>query len=1251
MSHQRRPPLLREFIEIPEASTISDSDFVLKLADGISDIETTLKEYVIPPRLVDNFDQALSLISTALASGASRAAYLHGSFGSGKSHFMAVLHALLSGNRVARGRDDFAPLLAKHDSWLAGRRFLLAPYHMIGAKSLEQRVLGGYVEHILRIRPDATIPQVHRTDAQLNQARQLREQLGDEAFIALLPGCDEEDEWGERGWTTARLDAAFAAPPDDPARRELVHDLLSTWQQDFFRNALEDSEGFVSLDRGLTEIAGHAKDLGYDALVLFLDELILWLANSIGDEQFIAREIQKITNFVEGSDARRPIPVITFIARQRDLRELVGEQATGASELGFQDTLNLASGRFDLIKLEDRNLPEITRQRLLRRIGGDGGPADEAIASAFEGITRVRTEVWDSLLGNDAGTGSDLESFRKTYPFSPTFLTTLVHMSSALQRQRTALKLMRQLLVDRRDDLRLGQVVPLGDLYDVLTHGGDQPFTEQLKVEFDAAQRLYRRKFRPYLLDRYQLSDEDLESARRGRELDAAQAARVRSFTGDDRLIKTLLLGALAPSVPALHHLTARKLSALNHGSISSPIPGGEIGQISRKLEEWAGRFTELHVETGDNAKVSIELVGVEVDSVLSTVMHFDTEPNRKTLIQRVLWEEMGITSTGQDCDQLHLVWRGSRRHVEVIFGNVRDEEKLRDEVFHPYEPSSWRLIIDYPWDEGTHTPSDDRARVEKLKGQFQARTVCWIPASLTTSRRNDLGRLVVLDSVLNGQRFATAAKHLSEDNRQRAHAALTNQRDTLLEAFRKILRQAYGVATKRAEDVLTTYDEHLLSLTPGLTMTLPVGARFADAAENVADQMLRRQYPAHPDFDPDRKYEALRTPDLRVVLEYVRRAVESPEGRTEVDRKDRQTMRRIANPLQLGEMHEAAFVLGRHWVEHFHRRAAQEGIDGDVRGVDLRRWLDEPEPHGLDPVVAQLVLACFAEQTDRTWIRHGGVVTPQPELPAIDSELSLRTPERPDERDWQEARRRTMDLFGFLPPVLSRGRLVAMFVQDLSRQAQQYRKEAHRLVEVLEEHAAQLGLDLDAESNRLRTARMAADLLDGLESRRNNVEIVRQLARFDLGGPAERTGRSIRSAGDVVRALNAAAWDTFSIVADLGEPWSAEAVAVLGVLRQAACDDELTTPLGPALDRARSKATDLVRRATKSRARPLPDHQTVRDQPVRPASGQETGPGPAEHGGVTTVSCEQVDSGLADLREAAHRSPGRHIEISWRIL
>lgn len=1234
-------PLLREVIDIPERT--STSDFVLHLAASVADADATLKEYVVTDRLVGNFDEALGLIRSAIEGHASKAAYLHGSFGSGKSHFMAVLHALLRGDQVARGRDEFAPLLNKHSVWLDGRKFLLIPYHLLDARSLEQRVLGGYVDTVRALHPDKPIPAVHRTDALLEQAADLRRRIGDAQFIDGLPGGDTEDEWGEteKFWSSELLDQAFAGSYSDELRRKLVNDLLTTWNKGFFSNAREDAEAFVSLDRGLTEISRHAKEeLEYDGLILFLDELILWLANSIGDQQFVSREIQKITNFVEGGNTRRPIPIISFIARQRDLRELVGEEVTGANELSYQDTLNLASGRFDVIQLEDRNLPEIARRRILKPRNDEAGAA---ISRAFDATTKVRREVFDTLLGTDAASGADIDAFRSTYPFSPAFLSTLVHVSSALQRSRTALKLMRQLLVDRRDTLRLGQLVPLGDLYDVISSGGDQPFTEKLKAEFEMAQKLYALKMRPYLLGQYGLTDDDLDAARRGATLPPETAGRVRAFTGDDRLIKTLLLASLAPSVPALRNLTARRLSALNHGSITSPIPGGEVAQVSRKLGDWAGEFPEIRISEGDDPVVSLELVGVDVGSVLSTAKHYDNEGARKHIVQRMLWQQLGVTWNDSFFTEAGLTWRGSRRTIELVYGNVRDPNDIRDESFHPDNPSNWRIIIDYPFDDGSHGPADDRQRVQELLSRTTARTVCWIPAALSVERLNELGKLVIIDKLLEGQRFDSHAEHLNPDDRRRAHAALTNQRSALLTKMQNVLRQAYGLAAKLPTDVKVGFDDHLQPLTRVLEPKLPIGAAFADALRSLGDQILTQQYPAHPDFDPDRKGDLVKAADVKTVLDYVRRAVESTESRVEVDRPHRQIMRRIANPLGLGTMHEAAFVVENNWAQHFQQKAASEGIDGEIRVADLLRWLDDPKPRGLDPVVAQLVVATFAEQSDRAFFLHGGEVSPPPEPGRINADFTLREQRLPSPQDWEEAQSRAVAIFGFRSVALRRGRLMTIFGRDLARQAIQHRAAADDLVARLEQHAKWLEIDLESGPGRLATARAASELLAALEDRLPAVEVIERLARADLGGPADRTGRSVKSASQVAAALSGAPWETFEIIAGLPDPYSIEAAVIISEVRTAAQADELTTPLAPVLQRARSAATELLRRATRKPPPPI-----IEPPIVHPPKGGSEGISPA---GQVTVTASDVDQAVEQVRAFASEHSSGNIEVTWRIV
>ncbi len=85
--------------------------------------------------------------------------------------------------------------------------------------------------------------------------------------------------------------------------------------------------------QGLEAISRHAKGLGYDAVVLFLDELVLWLASRMSDVAFVSREGAKVVKLVEADAAQRPAPIVSFIARQRDLRELVGDHVPGAQSL------------------------------------------------------------------------------------------------------------------------------------------------------------------------------------------------------------------------------------------------------------------------------------------------------------------------------------------------------------------------------------------------------------------------------------------------------------------------------------------------------------------------------------------------------------------------------------------------------------------------------------------------------------------------------------------------------------------------------------------------------------------------------------------------------------------------------------------------------------------------------------------------------------------------------------------------------
>ncbi|MBX6723433.1 MAG: phage resistance protein, partial [Dactylosporangium sp.] len=428
-------------------------------------------------------------------------------------------------------------------------------YHMLGARSMEEAVFSGYLAQITALHPDAPAPALHRSDRLLEDAARYRADVGDEKFFERLSGGGAgagSAAWGRYrgGWDAASYAEAAALPPGTEKRDRLVSDLTAT----IFSGAVHSAE-YLDIDTGLAVMSQHAKSLGYDVVVLFLDELVLWLSQHLSNLEFVNDQGGKLAKFVESADARRPIPLVSFVARQRDLVKFLGPHVPGAEKQAFSDVFRYTQGRFQTIELEERNLPLIAQKRLLQ-------PKDDAakrvIDEAFADVSR-RPEVWDTLrLGaqfEDAGIGSDEAVFRQLYPFSPALVATLVALSQALQRERTALKTMLRLLVARRDTLQVSDIIGVAELFDELVNGDELPDEASIRKHFETARTVYRQRLRPVLLRLHNLSEPA-----------AASVPDNHAFRRDDRLVKTLLLGALVPDVPALANLTPAKLHALNYG-------------------------------------------------------------------------------------------------------------------------------------------------------------------------------------------------------------------------------------------------------------------------------------------------------------------------------------------------------------------------------------------------------------------------------------------------------------------------------------------------------------------------------------------------------------------------------------------------------------------------------------------------------------------------------------------------------------
>ncbi len=1209
-------PLIKDLITIPER--VHQGDFVLKLSEGVAQAEQTLHDYVVTPQLAEAFKNALGFIQQAVQAGSSKAAYLHGSFGSGKSHFMAVLNLILAGHTQARAIPELAEAVAQA-TWTQGRRFLMVPYHMIGARDMESAILGQYADHVRRVHPEAPVPGFYQAEELFRNAQAFRARLGDAEFFGKLnEGKADGGGWGalDAGWDTTSFEAAMMEPPHGEERARLVGDLIAQYFT-AYRSLAQgggSGEAFVSLDDGLAIMTRHARDLGYDAVILFLDELVLWLASHAADVNFVSHEGTKLVKLVEATNADRPIPLVSFVARQRDLRELVGDNLPGAIGVQFTDVLRHWEARFHRITLEDRNLPAIAEKRVLRPVDET---ARQTLQSAFEDVLRLRRDVLETLLTTEA----DREMFRRVYPFSPALVQTLIAVSAALQRERTALKLMLQLLVDRRADLELGQLIPVGDLWDAIADG-DEPFSEAMRLHFDNAKRLYTQRLLPVLEAKHGTTWEAIR-------LGQAEQVAARNLRNDARLLKTLLLAALVPEVESLKGLTAQRLAALNHGTFRSPIPGQEAQQVLRKVRDWAGEVGEIKVTEDANPVISIQITGVDLEPVIRAAEGNDNPGNRRKKIRELLFEQLRVQDTGGLFLTYDFTWRGTRREVELLYENVREmtDDRLKG------RSGAWSVVLDFPFDEPNRTPNDDLARLEAYRGG-STRTLVWLPSFLSQKALNDLGRFVILDHILQGERFDQYAGHLSYVDRAQAKALAKNQLDSLRVKLRGYLEAAYGIASEPRDALAHVLgpEQQFRSLDPTLAPRPPVGADFKAAFEDLLAQLFAHQYPAHPAFDTE-----VRPQVVKRVWPEVKAALEAPQHRGLVsDSSTRRLVRSIVNPLKLGQMGETHLLVEPHWQSHFAQQQALEG-PGPLKVAQLRQWIDRPNPMGLPIELQNLVILAYAAQTNRRFALNGGPF--DAEVDRLPDEAELREQVLPVEAEWRLAVQRASSVFGLVVPQTLTAANVGKLVADVKRSVAERRAMVLRLAPAIRDRAARYAPD--DTGARQRTADAALALMSALHAADDGA-VVSTLAQATLETSDVAVGTSIAQADATVNALGAANWPLFDGLRQLGDQREARARAILGALAEALRNDEHVIGLRSKLDELSRDAVALLA------ATPAPPGPATPPPPL---------PLPIRPGKVLVEEKELLDLDaasagalLAELRQRLEQDSALELTLRWRL-
>ncbi|MBK9978474.1 MAG: hypothetical protein IPP20_11200 [Gemmatimonadetes bacterium] len=751
----------------------------------------------------------------------------------------------------------------------------------------------------------------------------------------------------------------------------------------------------------------------------------------------------------------------------------------------------------------------------------------------------------------------------------------------------------------------------------------------------------------------------------------AADAAEML-FRNDQRLMATLVLAALAEGVESLDGLTSQKLAALNHGTVRSRIPGQEARTVLEKLRRWAGRVGEIRFsETGASPTVSLHLVGVDTEVIPENARR----PTRRERAYRryaLLFEmaDIPITDTFLNPER-RVAWRGTTRTVEILFKNVRT---MAPEQFLPSEGDRWRLVIDYPFDEPGQTPLNDRAAVQQARARGQeGHSIVWLPSFLTQAAQDELGKLVVLDSILSGNQLDAHAQHLSALDRAQARELLSNQRTAVRANVQNALLAAYVVTNQFREKVDDSHglDTHFYSLAPGLTLQPPVGATFKEALDHVVGQALAWQYPAHPNFETE-----IRLALLKKVWSWVQKAAQQPNGRVEVDASDRPDMRRIAVPLGLGQMGDAHFVLERSWETHFAQCDARDGVT-PLTVQRVRQWIDKPSARGLMREAQNLVILTWALQSNRSFHLYSSQTPVEGAVERLPDELEVRTQQLPDEQAWSVAIQRAGGLCGVTVPSLRSAQSLAILARDVEAKARPAQSDVVQYTQRLD--AALTRLTLDATSSERRTSAIAVrDLLTALQGQRPD-GIVRALAEAAVPTTVTAMGEVLAHASALAQAVDLVQWSLVQNLKSLPtESFGTRVEALLEGLREALRRDEHVVALRPAVEQFNEGGVRLItesarlmeqaqaklreeleakRREEAAERAKREEEMAAREAELRRREEQYRNSPPAPPPVVSEgppkklmVDGARLETALAKIREDVSSSGDSQVEITWRI-
>jgi len=903
---------IEQAYELPRKDDIRAMGFVIKLKEltpGSAEMKKLVDDYVVTPAVAADLPVVFDKMKQVFDRGEEYGRFIHGSFGSGKSHFMTILSLLLEDGTEAWQKEhpSFATLRTKHHGWVEDAHFLVVRIHMLSVKGkgtgLDRAIYDGFNE-ALRRRGKAPFEFLH-VDGVLDEARREAQQYGDVFWKNLA----------NAGVVASKDDfEAMAGSKSVKQRESLARAYLGYKGRDAASAGID-----PKWSEGLRRMGEHAKAQGFGGVVLMIDEFLLWLGEKNGQE--FKEAINDLNVIVDHSTGQRAVPMFVFVARQKDIREFFPDLV---DESEIHDTLDHHSQRFEKTMLQDIELRHIVKERVLKP------KATAEIAAATARLAQDHEKILPALLSN-----VDLAYLKDVYPFHPALIETLIDITALMQRERSALRLLYELLVIHNPTLPLGEFLPVGSAFDAIFPRGGVEASKKVDVLQDIHRQYYDR-LAPAM-----------------NQMLAAGVLDDKRHRALDQIVKTVLLAEVSPRLKG-KGLTIERLVQLNSVDVEGETYRGRLKLAANDLVELSNIVNDLSITSTDKtATVRYVLGGVSLGEVLGRARsRVDNEQRRFEVFYPALKAALGVADKrgfgeGETEGDYAITWRGTERKGTLRIANIREL------AYGDFEPpdGAFRLLVDYPWDEPGQSVEGDRQKAIQVRSnRGNKHTVCWLPRHLTPSEKS-----IVTD--LAAARFLQSSIGQSE------------LLDTLSAADRgRIVDQAQGrekLLAEQLRDLLKkVYIEHgeFFPLTSDIDTKRPYPDDLEANLKHIAGLLMDRRYPHHPVFGKDWKKA-----DLQRLLDWM---VAAGDGVTSVtfDDDTERALRKLGEPLELVRMGQtkASFRLDTTYIKDVLQRADKDAVNWSEVSDELR------EKYGFQPLILDLFL-CFLCQRDHRALKISG--------------------------------------------------------------------------------------------------------------------------------------------------------------------------------------------------------------------------------------------------------------------------------------